>query len=78
MHTVSLVVCSPLVAIPNGHISYTIKDTSLIKPGDVVVYSCEEPYNLNGPSYRVCLNNGTWTDQEPKCIGKNIIKYLHL
>ena len=72
LHTDSLVICFPLVAIPNGHISYTIKDNTLIKPGDVVVYTCEQPYTLEGSSYRVCLNNGTWTDQEPKCTGENL------
>ena len=70
MSTDSLIICLPLFAIPNGHITYTIEDTTLIKPGDVVVYSCEQPYTLEGSSYRVCLNNGTWTGQESKCIGK--------
>ncbi len=65
-----MIVCAPLVNIPNGHISYTLKDGTLVQPGDVVLYSCGELYSLEGSSYRVCLGNGTWTGKEPICAGK--------
>ena len=66
-------VCEPLVAIPYGHVRYDIVDTTLIQPGDIVTYECEQPYILHGVTYRVCFRNGSWSEEEPQCIGKVIL-----
>jgi len=35
--------------------------------GDVVTYSCEVKYKINGTSFRTCQSDGTWGDSEPTC-----------
>ena len=34
---------------------------------DMVQYSCEIGYNINGEAFRTCTANGTWTGDEPVC-----------
>ena len=62
--------CNPLITIPHGNVSYQIENTTEPEPGDVVLYYCDDLYQLEGTNYRVCLKNGTWTEKEPKCIGE--------
>ena len=38
--------------------------------GAVVLYECEENYELSGFGRRLCLENGTWSAETPKCKGK--------
>ena len=72
MLSASLVECSPLLNIPYGHVHYSSVDTTTIQPGDVVTYSCDPPYILKGADYRICMSNGTWSEEEPQCIGEFI------
>ena len=68
----SLVRCEPLAPIPFGHVLYKAVDSTVLQPGDVVTYKCDAPFVLDGDSYRVCVTNGSWTGQEPSCIGKTV------
>ena len=37
--------------------------------GDMITYSCDEGYTLDGPATSVCQLNRTWTYDPPTCIG---------
>ena len=65
----SMVQCEPLVPIPNSHVRYESVDRTTIQPGDMVTYSCDIPYVLEGDIYRVCISNGSWSGEEPTCTG---------
>ena len=69
IHIDSMVKCEPLVPIPNGHVRYESVDRTTIQPGDMVTYSCDVPYALEGDTYRVCISNGSWSGEEPTCTG---------
>lgn len=45
--------------------SFALTET---RNGALVVYECNQGYNLLGPSSRTCLPNGTWDSSEPKCV----------
>ena len=66
----SLIQCDPLLNIPYGHVHYKTVDTTVIRPGDIVTYNCDTPYLLVGAEYRICISNGTWSEEEPQCIGE--------
>ncbi|XP_028518807.1 uncharacterized protein LOC110251682 [Exaiptasia diaphana] len=36
--------------------------------GNMVVYTCDPGYYLVGPSNRLCLENGAWSDSIPSCL----------
>lgn len=72
LHLASLVECNPLLNIPYGHVHYSSVDTTTIQPGDIVTYSCDPPYILEGADYRICMSNGTWSEEEPQCNGELI------
>ena len=40
--------------------------------GDVIHYSCEEGYKLQGSKSRQCNEHGIWTGTRPTCKGKEI------
>ena len=64
-----MVKCEPLVLIPFGHVCYESVARTTIQPGDMVSYTCDVPYELNGDKYRVCISNGSWSGEEPSCAG---------
>lgn len=66
----SLIECTPLLNIPYGHVHYSSVDSTKIQPGDVVTYSCDPPYRLEGAEYRICMNNGSWSEEQPQCTGE--------
>ena len=35
--------------------------------GQMVKYTCDPGYFLEGPTNRMCLENGNWSDVVPKC-----------
>lgn len=72
----SLVECEALTPIPFGHINYQIVDTTIVQPGDLVIYSCDTLYTLSGQQHRICLRNGSWSGVEPICIGESSITPL--
>lgn len=37
--------------------------------GQMVKYTCDTGYVLEGPTNRMCLENGNWSDVVPKCNG---------
>lgn len=72
--TDTLIECAPLLNIPYGHVHYSTVDTTKILPGDTVTYSCDPPYLLEGAEYRICMSNGTWSEEEPLCSGEAIYR----
>ena len=42
--------------------------------GSVTDYSCDEGYDLNGVTQRVCQRNSTWSESVPTCESK-LIKF---
>jgi hypothetical protein len=36
----------------------------------VVKFTCQDGYKLDGPSSALCLANGSWSAEIPKCTGK--------
>ena len=38
--------------------------------GSVANYSCNNGYEIVGPSTRICQANGSWSDTDPLCKGK--------
>lgn len=40
--------------------------------GSAVLYECKPRYKLDGHDRRLCLENGTWNSDPPKCLGKTI------
>lgn len=40
--------------------------------GALALYSCDDNYELDGVSRRLCLENGTWSSDTPVCRGKCI------
>ena len=35
--------------------------------GQIVKYTCDTGYFMEGPTNRLCLENGNWSDVVPKC-----------
>lgn len=58
----STVICPTLSAPANGSISL-----SGVTVGDIANYSCNEEFELVGNATRVCLDDGTWSGQDPVC-----------
>ena len=70
LYSDSVVECTPLFNVPYGHVHYSSVDTTKILPGDLVTYSCDPPYLLEGVEYRICMKNGSWSEEQPVCIGE--------
>ena len=49
----------------NGDVSYTTTTE-----GSVADYSCDEGYDLNGVTQRICQSNNTWSGDVPTCESK--------
>ncbi len=72
MHTLSLttvVDCGPLTAPANGNV--VVQSTTF---GSTASYSCVLGYILEGPEERFCGVDGQWSDTEPVCTCKLILK----
>lgn len=48
-----------------------------LTPGTVASYTCDNGYELLGPSRRVCQQNGTWTPLGIPFCGENFFRFLH-
>ena len=35
--------------------------------GQVVTFACDAGYHLEGPSNKLCLENGNWSETVPTC-----------
>ncbi len=66
-----VVLCPDLVSPPNGVVMMTNRSV-----GSVAEYSCDVGFQLIGMEQRTCLQNGTWTDIDPTCVGKGYIYYI--
>ncbi|XP_058946195.2 C-reactive protein 3.3-like [Pocillopora verrucosa] len=53
----------PLLKNPKNGFSHSQKNCT----GEFISFSCNRGYWLNGPSERLCLNNGSWTGVQPTC-----------
>lgn len=42
--------------------------------GSQVEYVCDANYEIHGPGRRICLENATWSSNEPICQGNEISK----
>ena len=57
-----LVVC-PTLSIQYGSLQLTNQSYG----GSVANISCDSKYTLDGPSLRICQENGNWTGNETQC-----------
>ncbi|CAH3168316.1 unnamed protein product [Pocillopora meandrina] len=61
----------PLLKNPKNGFSHSHKNCT----GEFISFSCNRSYWLNGPSERLCLNNGSWTGVQPTCeFGKSFTR----
>ena len=61
--------CPTLDDIPNGSV-----DMIGVTVGSTATYTCNDNYQLMGASTRMCQPDGTWSGEEPMCIGE---RYYH-
>ena len=54
--------CPELFNITNGAVSVASRI-----PGSIATYMCDFGFELLGDSQRECLENETWTGEEPSC-----------
>ena len=59
--------CHYLMAPANGH-----KSSSDSTCGATVTFECDECYDLEGQGKISCLENETWSGDEPTCTGQFI------
>lgn len=57
-----IVHCSQQHGLPHGRIMRNDN-----KYGSVITYVCDEGYELHGPSFRTCRENGEWSKETPLC-----------
>ena len=57
--------CGDLPPLLNG-ITHVINTTYKSR----IDFTCENGYDLVGASFAVCLTNGTWNEEMPRCISK--------
>uniref|UniRef100_A0A672IB95 Sushi domain containing 2 n=1 Tax=Salarias fasciatus TaxID=181472 RepID=A0A672IB95_SALFA len=58
-----VVSCGWLTTPKNGK-----KDGTRYLEGDALSFSCDEGYTRHGSAERTCLDDGTWTGQQPQCV----------
>ena len=47
--------------------------------GQMVTFTCDTGYHLEGPTNRLCQENGNWSDVAPTCDKmKSLIQYSYL
>lgn len=63
----------PLVP-ENGRLLTTSSKESKYPVGDLIMYSCEEGYEILGESSIVCTENGFWSHPPPFCLPPSEIK----
>ncbi|XP_078667358.1 uncharacterized protein LOC144909170 [Branchiostoma floridae x Branchiostoma belcheri] len=61
--TCNVVSCPNLLAPPNGSLSPVGSNTYL----DVVTFSCDQGYELDGSTSATCQGDGTWSASVPEC-----------
>lgn len=61
--------------IANGQVTLPSNATYY---GALALYACDPNFELDGVSRRLCLENGTWSSDEPVCRGKGANDALKL
>ena len=70
----AVVDCGPLPNIPNGTVNFPGGTLA----GDVVIYICDDGFKLIGQVFRTCLQNGSWSGEEPRCERKSVKRKKNL
>lgn len=58
--------CGTPESIDNGKFNLVSNVTYY---GSAVLYECDDHFQLDGHGRRLCLENGTWSSETPKCQG---------
>lgn len=68
--------CPSGAAVLDVLVHGTVNSSNMARYGSVVVYECEEGYQIEGAPRTYCQGK-TWKhgDVSPICIGKNILHY---
>ena len=64
--------CPEAVPPKNGNVDATQGTAT----GDTVFYSCNDGYRLVGASSSVCLQDTTWSENDPVCLIGMYISFL--
>ena len=64
--------CGPPPRPNNGQVSH--RDGTTFR--QTARYSCNAGYNLKGGSIHTCEATGTWSDSEPACLRKLLLKHV--
>lgn len=65
--------CGNPSRIQNGKVTLATNATYY---GATALYECDEHWQLDGVSRRLCQDDGTWSSEAPVCKGKKISKVL--
>ncbi len=60
-------ICSDLLSLPNGAISYSMGSTDIRPINTIATQSCNDGYTLNGDTTRTCGSDGVWNGSVPTC-----------
>ena len=63
--------CDALEPLPNGNYNSVAG-----RPGDIVMFTCDEGYRLNGDLTRQCNADSLWTGSMPTC--ESMVKNLKM
>jgi complement factor H len=67
----SVVKCLPVTGPENGRIiSGALEPDQEYYFGQVVNFECNSGFKREGPKEIHCSENGRWSDEKPKCVGK--------
>lgn len=58
--------CGLPMPVPHGHWMLPSNTTHY---GSQVEYVCDSNFEIHGPGRRICLENATWSSNEPSCEG---------
>lgn len=61
------ITCQSLAPLEHGHI-----DVPDMRYGARAKYQCDVGHRLEGPAFRTCLADGTWSDETPSCPRKQM------
>ena len=81
-----------ILTYPAMYILYAVRDCGILEDpvnglvdlsngttfNSVAVYSCMSIFILNGTSTRVCLADGSWSEEPPTCEGKCCVKKIKI
>ena len=63
-----IIECPKLVDPTNGDVAYSGNT-----PGSSATYTCIAGYSITGDDIRFCLNDGTWSGNDPFCRCESIL-----